>query len=47
LPESGGEQEILVTPAQAEVRSGDTVVWDIQGAPAGPHGVQVTVGSFH
>jgi hypothetical protein len=42
-PGGGGEQEILVTPTHAEVRSRDTIVWDIQGAP---DGVDVTVGNF-
>jgi len=30
----GSRQEIDVTPEYAEVRSGDTIVWDVQGAPA-------------
>jgi hypothetical protein len=44
LPGGEGEQEILVTPNHAEVRSRDTIVWDIQGAPAG---AAVTIRNFH
>jgi hypothetical protein len=44
LPGGEGEQEILVTPTHAEVRSGDTIVWNIQGAP---DGAEVTVRNFH
>ena len=43
LPGGEGEQEIVVTPNHAEVRSGDMIVWDIQGVPAG---AEVTVRNF-
>jgi len=43
-PKGDGDQEIVVTPTHAEVRSRDTIVWDIQGAP---DGVAVAVGNFH
>ena len=43
-PKGDGEREILVTPTHAEVRSGDTIAWVIQGAPAG---AAVTIRNFH
>jgi hypothetical protein len=38
-----GRQEVDVTPEYAVVRSGDTIVWNVQGAPAK---AVVTVGNF-
>lgn len=44
-PEAGprSRQQIIVTPEYAEVRSGDTIVWKVQGAPKA---AEVSVGNF-
>jgi hypothetical protein len=43
VPKPPGRQEIDVTPEYAVVRSGDTIVWNVQGSPAK---AVVTVGNF-
>ena len=43
LPGRGSAWEVVVTDDYAVVRSGDTIEWDVQGAP--PRAV-VTVGNF-
>lgn len=45
IPEKGprSRQQIIVTPEYAEVRSGDTIVWKVQGAPKA---ADVSVGNF-
>ncbi len=44
-PQKGprSRQHIVVTPEYAEVRPGDTIVWNVQGAPRAAH---VSVGHF-